>query len=217
VLNLAEYRRELAKAEVERSKILGNVTKPSAPITIPGIGSLGTSSPEVATPTGTEALEPRELVSRARVLTSEELSPAGNIAIDLVAALKQPAGEADLLMVDGDTVIIPEKPTTVQVVGAVIHPRGVPFRKGAGLDDYITAAGGYTPDAAKDRVVVIRLGGGLIPVKKLKEFKPGDIILVPTRVMAQRISSRTAEIDAIFRGLTTSTLLILGVKKLLGL
>ncbi|HXG24051.1 MAG TPA: SLBB domain-containing protein, partial [Chthonomonadales bacterium] len=172
-----------------------------------------TSPAEVAAPIG----EARELVSRPRVLSPEELSPSGNIAIDLVAALKQPAGEADILMVDGDMVTIPVKPTTVQVVGAVIHPRGVPFQKGADLNYYLTAAGGYTPDAARDRVIVVRLGGGLTPIKKLKALKPGDIILVPTRVMAQRITNRVAEIDAIFRGLTTSTLLILGVKKLLGL
>lgn len=214
VLNLAEYRRELAKSDVERSKVLGGSIRSSSPISIPGIGSFSTSTPsEVVVPTS----EAGELVSRPRVLTPEELFPSGNIAIDLVAALKQPAGEADILMVDGDTVTIPVKPTTIQVVGAVVYPSGVPFRKGAGLDYYLTEAGGYTPDAAKDRVMVVRLGGGLTPIKKLKAFKPGDIILVPTRVMAQRISNRTAEIDAIFRGLTTSTLLILGVKKLLGL
>lgn len=213
-LNLAEYRRELAKSDIERSKVLGSSSKPYLPISIPGIGSFSPTSPaEVAAPTG----EARELVSRPRILSPEELSPSGNIVIDLVAALKQPAGEADILMVDGDTVTIPVKPTTIQVVGAVVYPSGVPFRKGAGLDYYLTEAGGYTLDAARDRVMVVRLGGGLTPIKKLKAFKPGDIILVPTRVMAQRITNRVAEIDAIFRGLTTSTLLILGVKKLLGL
>ena len=69
---------------------------------------------------------------------------------------------------DGDTITVPEKPTTIQVIGAVINQRGVLFLPGKALDYYIAQSGGYAPDAAVKTIEVIRAGGGITPANKVK-------------------------------------------------
>ena len=100
------------------------------------------------------------------MLTPSQLQPNGGVAVRLAEALKRPGGSEDFLLKDGDTIVVPETPTTVQVVGAVFNGRGVVFKPGQSIDYYIQHVGGFTPDAAKDRIEVIHAGGGLIPASK---------------------------------------------------
>jgi len=102
-------------------------------------------------------------VTPPRRLTSKELEPYGNLAINLPEALRKPGGGDDILVVDGDTINIPETPTMIPAVGAVVVSVGVPYLPGKNLGYYIAHAGGFAPDAATDRIVVIHAGGGLEP------------------------------------------------------
>lgn len=220
-LNQSQYRRELAFSDIEKIKAVGEATRSNASFSIPGVNlPLGgdTGSSNVAATTGSNKIFERDLVSPPRSLNAIDLQPSGNVAVNLAAALKVPGGADDILMVDGDTVTVPEEPTTVQVIGAVIRPTAVLFRKDKSLDDYIAESGGLAPDAAKkEKILVVRLGGGLTPVNKIKQFRQGDLILVPTRVVSERLTSKRGDIDAIFRSLTSTALIILVAKKVLGI
>jgi polysaccharide export outer membrane protein len=219
LLNQAEYRRQLALSDIERMKAAGNAGhQAQLPVAIPGLSSepqpVGDT---MLTQQGAQSLFSHPLVSSPRDLKQEDLEPEGNVAVDLAGALRRPSGEDDLVMVDGDTLTIPQRPTTLQVIGAVIQPRSVAYRSGMSLQYYIDQAGGYTSDAARERGVVIRLGGGLMPINKVKELRPGDVILIPTRVQAAHINDNHSQIDSIFRGLTNGGLIFLVAKKLLGI
>ena len=157
-------------------------------------------------------LTQNNLVSQGRILTPSQLQPNGSVAVRLADALKRPGGTEDVLIKDGDTLVVPETPTTVQVVGAVFSPSGVVFRPGQSIDYYIQYAGGFTPDAAEDRIEVIHAGGGLIPAAKAGALQPGDLILVPTKVLAEKISRSGNGFSDFFQGLVGSaiTLKVLG-------
>ena len=201
LLNESDYKRENAKAEVDRIKA-GLGSSPSALSDI----SNGAKNPATAVAIASQ-LSTHNLVTPPRVLKDKDLEPNGNIAINLTNALNKPKGSDDLILLDGDIINIRAKPTTVQVIGGVINPRGVLFKPGERLEYYIDATGGFAPDAAKDRLVVIRPGGGLIPIKRLQEFNAGDLILVPTKVLAAKISNNTNLLDSVFRGITSSAIL----------
>ena len=145
LINSSAYRRELAKSDIERSKALRTVeTDNSGGI----LGSVTGGTAPPATPTNpivAQNLANRDLVSKPRVMGDADLTPNGNIAVNLPEALRKPGGSEDILLVDGDVITIPEKPTTVQISGAVVNPRGVLFKEGANLDYYITRAGGFAP------------------------------------------------------------------------
>ncbi len=219
VMNINAYNRERGKSYVERIKAIGAASQGgSTSSLIPGLGgssASATPNPGIGALTG--QLSQTDLVSPARRLKPEEMAPSGIIAVNLPDALKHPGGTDDILLVDGDTITIPLTPTTVQVVGAVYSGRGVLYKPGAPIEYYIAQTGGFAPDAARDRIEVIHVGGGLIPAAKVRTLQPGDVIVVPTRVLAAKLEGHANGFDSFFRSLTSSAIVFKVASSLFGL
>ena len=214
MLNLSQYQRERAKASLALIEAAGSAASgaSSSGIAIPGITPSSGSAANPNVGGLVDNLRTINPVSQGRLLTPSQLQPNGNVAIRLRDALRRPGGSEDFLLKDGDTIVVPETPTTVQVVGAVYAGRGVVFKPGQSVDYYIKYAGDFTPDAAKDRIEVIHAGGGLIPAAAAGAIQPGDLILVPTKVLAENVSRSGNSFSTFFQGLLGSaiTLKILG-------
>jgi protein involved in polysaccharide export with SLBB domain len=204
LLNEQTYNRERGKSYIERMKAINAIPSGTDSL-LKGGNTPNPVSGAAASALATQ-LSSQEIVTPARKLTTDQTDPNGNLAVDLPAALRKPGGQDDVLLADGDTITVPETPTTVHVTGAVFSKRGVLYRPGARLDHYIAQAGGFAPDAAIDRIEVIHVGGGLIPASKVKEIMPGDVIVVPTRVLAEKISTHQNTLDSIFKNLTNSAI-----------
>jgi protein involved in polysaccharide export with SLBB domain len=203
LLNNSDYQRDLALSDAERIQTIQDAAQPdNTSIPIPGLGgSTAAAAASVVSPTvAAQALkQQRELVSPARGMNDPELAPSGNLAVDVADALRHPGSASDVVLAEGDTVVIPTQPTTVEVAGAVFNTRGVVFKPGAGLDYYISESGGYAPDAARDRIEIIHPGGGLVPAYKVHRIEAGDMILVPTKVLAAKIQSHRSTLDDLFK------------------
>lgn len=87
----------------------------------------------------------------------------------------------DIILEDGDIIVIPKKPKVVTVTGQVAKPGGVPFQPGASLDYYVSKAGGPTWDANTGKTKIIKVTGEVLNDEDVKEFMPGDIIWVPRK------------------------------------
>ncbi|MFN2572417.1 MAG: SLBB domain-containing protein, partial [Gemmatimonadales bacterium] len=85
----------------------------------------------------------------------------GRVAIDLPHLLKNRRGKDNLLLVAGDSIVIPAYVSTVQVQGQVNSPGSVTYVEGAGLDYYLDAAGGLSFKADKRRVYVEQPNGNV--------------------------------------------------------
>ncbi len=216
-INQSAYQREQAKSDVERIKATSTAAAPAAgPLPAPNTAAPGGAVPPTAA-LATQ-LARRDLVSPPRVLSEGDLAPSGNVAVNLDRALRRPGGEDDITLMDGDTVTVPIMPTTVQVLGAVVNSRAVLFHAGEKVDYYVANAGGFTPDAARDRIVIIHTGGGLIPADKAGPLRPGDVIVVPTKVVAAKLSEgRSNGLDDIFRSVTSAAVTLRLATVLLGL
>ncbi|MCW3055166.1 MAG: Periplasmic protein involved in polysaccharide export, partial [Chthonomonadales bacterium] len=212
LLNGSDYQRQVAKSRLDIIKATGQAQQGS--IIVPN--STAAALPNAAADDAGKQLANSSLVTKARSNTELEI-PDGNIAVNFPLALQRPGTTDDIILLDGDTITIPERPTTVQVIGAVYHKRGVQYRPGETLQQYVDEAGGFTPDAAKDRIEVIRVGGGLVPARKAGKIQPGDVILVPTKVLATKISSNTDYITQFFSSLTSSVLVYKLATSLFGL
>ena len=220
MLNLSQYQRERAKANLALIQAAGSAASggSSSSLPIPGLGGAAASTaanPNLAPLTAT--LTQNNLVSPGRLLTPSQLRPNGSVAVQLVQAIKRPGGIEDVLLKDGDTLVVPETPTTVQVVGAVFSARGVVYQPGQSIDYYIQRAGDYTPDAARDRIEVIHAGGGLIPANKAGALQPGDLILVPTKVLAEKIGRSGSGFSDFFQGLVGSAITLKVLSSVFGL
>lgn len=208
LVNEEEYRRALARSDVERVRFAAGVAQPTPPLNPSTLLGQNPSPPAQQSQRAEEvaSLLKRDLVSPARPLKEEDLLPAGNVRIDLVSALRKPGSEADIELRDGDILFIPEKPTTVAVTGAVVVPSAVLFVPNKSISYYVEYAGGFTNDAARDRILVIRATGEVLPARKVRTVELGDIIFVPTKVMAERLRDRQVEFDAAVRSITTGAI-----------
>ena len=112
-----------------------------------------------------------------------ELSSIYGVGIELDKALKYPGSDYDLVLREGDRLIIPEYENTVKVDGAVMYPNTVLYVKGEKLSYYINQAGGFSDKAKKNRVFVINLNGTISKVKgsDSKAIQPGGEIIIPTK------------------------------------
>ncbi len=106
-------------------------------------------------------------------------------SVDLERVLEAPGSRYDIVLLPGDSMVVPEYNPVVTVRGAVNSPAAVMYREGAGLDYYIQNAGGYARHADRD-AVHIRYANGLGAVsKKVLLFKtapepgPGSTVTVP--------------------------------------
>ena len=105
------------------------------------------------------------------------------VAIDLEAAIKEPGCNEDIVLRDGDRLIIPQYSNTVKVSGDVMYPTTMNYSKGKSLKYYIKRAGGYGDNARKNRVYAIYMNGSveLISHSSGSAVQPGCQIVVPSK------------------------------------
>lgn len=118
------------------------------------------------------------------------------VAIDLEEALKNPKGEQDIVLREGDRLIVPQYSSTVKISGDVMYPISMNYKKGESLNYYIKRAGGYGDNARKSRVYAIYMNGAveLLSHSSKKAVEPGCTIVVPTKKQKNKMS--TAEYAA---------------------
>lgn len=78
----------------------------------------------------------------------------GRVGVDIKRALESPRSKANIPLVGGDSIFVPERANTVKVMGEVGFETSVLFKDGASAMYYIEKAGGFTRRSEKDRVVV---------------------------------------------------------------
>jgi protein involved in polysaccharide export with SLBB domain len=76
------------------------------------------------------------------------------LSTDTRAALADPGSNANIPLMDGDSIHVPRFDPTIRVTGAVLYPGYVAYRPGADLDYYVEQAGGYLASADDDRVAI---------------------------------------------------------------
>jgi len=84
---------------------------------------------------------------------------------------------AGLRLVDGDTIVIPEKSQVVLVSGEVLAPQAVVFRAGLTAEDYVMRAGGYSQRGAQGNFLIRRANGQVLLDPKTP-LRPGDELIV---------------------------------------
>lgn len=120
-----------------------------------------------------------------------QISDRTSIGIDLRKALSKPGSFDDIVVMDGDEIMIPVLKNTVEIGGAVLYPNSVTFEKDARVKDYIMQAGGYV-DKARKRPYVVYMNGkvsatrNVFFVKRYPKVEPGCMVVVPMKSMKQR-------------------------------
>lgn len=127
-------------------------------------------------------LRPEAFLRAARFWRKNEL-----VAVDIREILDHPDSEANLLLRDGDSLVIPKKTELVRVQGAVLNPATVNYETSYSLKDYISEAGGFTSRAIRRKLYVVYANGSVDRTRKVLFFnkfprmEAGSTIIVPAQ------------------------------------
>ncbi len=111
------------------------------------------------------------------------------VGINLQEALAHPgSNQWDVVLREGDRLVIPQYNNTVSINGQVMYPNTVAYSEGAKLSYYIDQAGGYGQRAKSRRVFAVNMNGTVTRVRSSKDITPGCTILVPAKARKRGMS-----------------------------
>jgi polysaccharide export outer membrane protein len=117
-----------------------------------------------------------------------QTKPVGRLVINAEGVYRGPAGGTyDVLLKDGDKLVIPKRTQDVTILGEVQSPTSHVFEPSLTRDDYIEKSGGTTQHADHKRIYVVRANGDVVSGGRSGWFRrsvrtdirPGDTIVVP--------------------------------------
>ena len=101
--------------------------------------------------------------------------------------LKSPGVNSDLLLEEGDVLVIPKKKETVRIRGELLYPKTVRYIDNKSMKYFLNGAGGFDVKAKRSRTYVVYANGDVARTKKILFFniypkvEPGSEIIVPAK------------------------------------
>jgi polysaccharide biosynthesis/export protein len=143
---------------------------------------------------GDEAVAERQAVEGQRRLLDKlrQMKATGRIVLELKPTADNINQMPDLMLEDGDRLLVPFKPATVNVIGSVYNSNAFIFKPSKTVSDYMRLSGGPTRNGDKGRSFVIRADGTTLGghghhdlfVNSFEQARlmPGDTIVVPEKL-----------------------------------
>jgi len=124
-----------------------------------------------------------ENISDNMVVSGIDRARTYNVGIELDKALADPGSDADLVLREGDRLIIPEYINTVKISGNVMYPNVVTYDQDMTVRDYVEMAGGYGYRTKKSKSYVIYLNGTVQKARRWSKgvIEPGCEIVIPQK------------------------------------
>lgn len=130
-----------------------------------------------------ETLAANDSATMAKTLERLQEETKFDVGISLEDAMKDPHGENDIQLRDGDRIVVPQLTSTVKINGAVMYSNTISYVKGKGLKYYIDKAGGFTQNAKKRKVYVMYMNGTVERGRRrASAIQPGCEIIVPAKL-----------------------------------
>ena len=134
----------------------------------------------------------QQLVARLR-----QLKAAGRIVLELPIQQPQLKDLPELALEDGDRYLVPPRPSTISVIGAVYNQNAFIYRPDSRVSDYLARAGGPTRDADTGSIYLIRADGVVVSRRQSgwfsssfesEQMMPGDTVVVPEELEKWRFT-----------------------------
>ena len=111
-----------------------------------------------------------------------------SVGVEIDKALANPGSEYDIVLREGDEIVIPEILSTVGIQGDVLFPNTVSYIPGKKMRHYINEAGGYGERARRSKVYVVYMNGNVSSGRNSR-IEPGCEIIVPSKPERQGLSA----------------------------
>jgi len=163
-----------------------------------------------------EILAGNDSIALAKAVNKLQNMTTFDVGINLKEAVEKPGGPADIVLRDGDRIIVPVFTNTVKINGEVMFSNTTPFVKGKNLKYYIEKAGGYSQRAKRSKAYVVYMNGSVAKAKKRssKLVQPGCEIVVPARQVREGLTAtEILSLGSTSASLATVTLALMNLLK----
>jgi protein involved in polysaccharide export with SLBB domain len=177
-------RDELKKREKEQLELLANrMQSDLAALSLEAVASSAVANSGGGAAAGQSLLVGQQLLTQLR-----NTKPVGRLVVDISAVQRgQAGGPEDVLLKDGDKLLIPKKTPEITILGEVQSPTSHVYQVGLTRDEYIAKSGGTTQKADRKRIYIVRANGDVVSAgrsgwfrrRQNIEMRPGDTIVVP--------------------------------------
>ena len=167
------------------------------------------------------ALSPEDMAAQSQLVSIQKVllenlksvEPTGRVVVDLKPIDNLAKTTADMVLEDGDTIFIPKKPSTINVLGAVYNPTALAFdEKEKKIRHYLAMTGGPTENARENAMYVVQANGTVVSSKKTAwwsdfqntRLNPGDTVLVPERIARPNYMRDVKDISQILYQVATT-------------
>jgi protein involved in polysaccharide export with SLBB domain len=141
-----------------------------------------------AAPGEAEGIRLRAEAQQRMVERLRQIRASGRIVLELKPDASQVADLPEVVLEDADRFLVPSRPSTVSVLGAVYNQNAFLYRADNRVADYLLRAGGPTRSADAKSTYVIRADGSVVSRRQadgpFRDFEgevltPGDTVVVP--------------------------------------
>ena len=150
---------------------------------------------------------------------SDYINPTVKIGLDVEKLLADSNSLENIYLQEDDVINVPKQKREIKVSGEVLFPTEVVYVAGQDLSYYVDRAGGFTDDAQKSKVYVLKANGVAAKTKHFLFFRTypkveeGSEILVPK--IATKKKSSSAETVAVATGLAALAGVVVAILNLL--
>jgi protein involved in polysaccharide export with SLBB domain len=136
-----------------------------------------------------------EILKKNSVDGDIPISKSEAIGIDLTSIVNSPRSKSDLLLKEGDVIIVPKKLETVRLRGELLYPTTVRFIPNKSLKYYINSSGGFDNKAKRSGTYIVYANGDVARTKKFLFFniypkaEPGSEVIVPRKSIKNPIAA----------------------------
>ncbi len=138
-------------------------------------GAMESGGAEVANAQAMVVAQRRDLLRSLTALTT-----LGRLSVHPDVPEKLQGTPNDIMLEDGDSLLIPQQPTSVTVIGAVRNSTSIIYEKDQNPEYYINRAGGTRREADVEQTFILKPDGTAVAsFVKMRKVEAGDAIVVP--------------------------------------
>ena len=194
--------------ELARTRLQGEITR---------VALTPSSNRQQAEPSIAEKAQALRMLENMMTQAASQQA-VGRIVLNINSMESLSGSASDVRLEDGDEIIIPKQPSWVNVMGEVYGPAGVAYDPAITVGEYIDRAGGFTQEADRDQVFVVKVNGEILSEAGLKDsgknhifpllplisgglmqvrLEPGDTIYVPAKLLFVNPLQQTLDVTQI--------------------
>ena len=132
-----------------------------------------------------------------------QINDTYSVGIELDKAIANPGSDADIVLREGDRIVVPQYTGTVKINGEVMYPNTVGFVEGKKASYYIDQAGGFNNKAKRGQTYIIYMNGMVAKVSHNAKPMPGCEIVVPAKATTKMSIAETMTIGTSVASIAT--------------